>query len=382
MDNQTQIITKISEARNILITVGANPSVDVLTAALGLTLAIDKMKKHSSAIFSGEIPPIMKFLHPEKTFEDSTESFQDFIILLDKEKADKLRYKVEGNLVKIFITPYHTTISPTDLKFEQGDLNVDLIIALGVQEQGDIDKAATAHGKILHSATIITINNGLKSNFGTINSVIPDISSYSEAVSKLIINIDDKLLSKQTSTALLTGIVIETEQFSNARTTPDTMTIASKLLGSGADQQLIVREIKGMSTPVEKPISEPIEVPKAKPEPKPEPEPIIEEPIETLDDYLPPPLTDINDDLPPPPDITAEEFTEVISPSEPEPDIVATESPTKTPVENTSDESLPPPPDTVYNSTPTTPQTSEQPKTVEITDTSKPDPTQFHIPIQ
>lgn len=389
MDNQTQIITKISEAKNILITVGSNPSVDVLTSALGLTLAIDKMKKHSSAIFSGEIPPIMKFLHPEKTFENSTESFQDFIILLDKEKADKLRYKVEGNLVKIFITPYHTTISPTDLRFEQGDLNVDLIIALGVQEQGDIDKAATAHGKILHSATTITINNGLKSDFGAINSAIPDISSYSEAISKLILNMDEKLLSKQISTALLTGIVIETEQFSNARTTPDTMTIASKLLGSGADQQLIVREIKGMSTPIEqseKIVEKPIEVPKIEPKPVPEPtpEPVIEEePIETLDDYLPPPLSNVNDDLPPPPDITAEEFTEVIPPSESEQeaDIEITEPP-KTPSEDTVNESLPPPPDTIYDSTPTTPQTPDQPKVVEITDTSKPDPTQFHIPIK
>jgi hypothetical protein len=378
MDNQTQIISKINEAKNILITVGHSPSVDVLTAALGLTLAIDKMKKHSSAIFSGDLPPIMKFLHPERTFEDSTASFRDFIISLDKDKADKLRYKVEGDLVKIFITPYHTTISPADLKFEQGDLNVDLIIALGVKDSADIDKAATAHGKILHSAVIVTINSRTPSNFGTINSVVPKLSGYSETVARLIIDLDDSLLSKQISTALLTGIVIETDQFSNAKTTPDTMTVASKLLGSGADQQLIVKEIRGSAAaPSEK---LPAEIIQDIPELEPEPEATPEEPVESLDDFLPPELPNF-DDLPPLPDTTAPEFSEV---APPEPDIIETELPKlETAANNFSEDSLPPPPDTLYTPTPPVPETPPpaQPKTVAITDTSAPDPTQFHIPV-
>jgi hypothetical protein len=382
MDNQTQIIAKISDAKNILITVGHSPSVDVLTAALALTLAIDKMKKHSSAIFSGELPPIMKFLHPERTFEDSTESFRDFIISLDKDKADKLRYKVEGDLVKIFITPYHTTISPSDLKFEQGDLNVDLIIALGVKAQTDIDKAAMAHGKILHSAVVITVNAGSASDFGMINSVIPKTSGYSEAISKLIIGLDENLLSKQISTALLTGIVIESDQFSNARTTPDTMTVASKLLSNGADQQLIVKEIRGSGQPREELTEQVQEIPELENEPAEPPAPEPVEPIETLDDYLPPPLPDFTDKLPPPPDITAEEFSETLPPIQTKAD----EPQAPRAAAPNDDDSLPPPPDTTYTPTPTPPEppsipTPEPPKTVEIVDATKSDPTQFHIPV-
>ena len=41
----------------------------------------------------------------EKTIEKNTDSLRDFIIALDKSKADKLRYKVEDKFVKIFITP-------------------------------------------------------------------------------------------------------------------------------------------------------------------------------------------------------------------------------------------------------------------------------------
>lgn len=306
MNNQAQIINKIKDSENILITVGKNPSVDELTACLGLALAIDKLKKHTLAIFSGEIPPIMSFLKPEKTFEDSTAGFADFIISLDKSKADKLRYRVEGDLVKIYITPYHTTISPTDLRFSEGDLNVDLLIALGVKNKDDIDKAAYAHGKILHSATIATINLGASSSFGTINYA-SEVGSYSEVISDIIEKIDGKIFTKSIATALLTGIVVETGQFSNVKTTPATMSTASKLLSYGADQQLIVKEIKaggsvaraGVTPEVVQDI--PLEI-ESEPEPELKAEAVPERSVaDSLVDYMPPPLPDFNSDLPLPP---------------------------------------------------------------------------------
>lgn len=306
-----KIIEKLKSANNILVTVGHNPSVDTLAAALGLALAIDKMRKHTSAIFSGDMPNFMNFLHPEKIFEDSTASFQDFIISLDKEKADKLRYKVEGDLVKIFITPYHTRISPDDLVFSEGGLNVDLVIALGVKRQEDLDKAVVAHGRILHDADIATINLAGDSSLGTISWSNIGVSGYSEAVAALIDEIDPELFTKQVSTALLTGIVLSTDQFSNVSTKPSTMAIASKLLSNGADQQLIVAEVRSGDT-VELTASDIThEIPTGEPanivpavsggsiipelEALPSVEPADIESVESsLDPYMPPPLPDFS----------------------------------------------------------------------------------------
>ncbi|MDL2328001.1 hypothetical protein LJC64_05080 [Ruminococcaceae bacterium OttesenSCG-928-A11] len=316
MNNQSQIIAKIKDSENILITVGSNPSVDELTACLGLALAIDKLKKHTIAIFSGLIPPIMSFLNPEKTFEDSTAGFADFIISLDKSKADKLRYRVEGDLVKIFITPYHTTISPVDLTFSEGDLNVDMLIALGVRDKDDIDKAAYAHGKILHSASITTINVGQPSSFGTIN-YLSEASSYSETVASIIENIDTKIFSKSIATALLTGIVVETGQFSNEKTTPSTMSMASKLLSYGADQQLIVREIKSGGSVINSRENIDQDIPlktETKVMPQPAPIQVVDkkpaEPINTLADYMPPAVPDFASGLPALPSIKTKEETD------------------------------------------------------------------------
>ena len=116
-----QIVDKIKDSSNILITVNTNPSVDELSAALAITLFINKLNKHATAVFSGAVPPAIEFLQPEKTFENTVDSLRDFIIALDKEKADHLRYKVVDDMVKIFITPYRTTISEKDLEFSQGD---------------------------------------------------------------------------------------------------------------------------------------------------------------------------------------------------------------------------------------------------------------------
>ena len=80
-----QIVEKIKGSSNILVTVSRDPSVDELSAALGLTLLLNKMKKHATAVFSGAIPPAITFLDPEKTFEATVDSLRDFIIALDKD---------------------------------------------------------------------------------------------------------------------------------------------------------------------------------------------------------------------------------------------------------------------------------------------------------
>lgn len=242
-----QIVEKIRDASNILVTVSRDPSVDELSAALGLTLLLNKMEKHATAIFSGQTPPAITFLEPDKTFEGTTDSLRDFIIALDKEKADHLRYKLEGDLVKIYITPYRTTITGEDLAFSQGDYNVELVIALGVENQEHLDVALDGHGKILHDATVVTLTAGKQtSNLGSLDWHDGNASSLSEMLTTLAesMKLDKKMLDKPIATALLTGIVSATERFSNPRTSSRVMTLAANLMAAGADQQLIAAKLE------------------------------------------------------------------------------------------------------------------------------------------
>ncbi|HEY5139870.1 MAG TPA: hypothetical protein VIJ25_11220, partial [Methylococcales bacterium] len=192
-EQQKQLVDRLQQAQNILVTVSKNPSVDQLSACIGLTLVLNHLGKHGTAVFSGEVPSTLEFLRPEETIEKNTDSLRDFIIALDKSKADKLRYKVEDQVVRIFITPYKTSISAKDLDFSQGDFNVDVVVALGVREQQDLDDAITAHGRILHDATIATINTEPNGNLGTINILDVSASSLSELVVDLANDLDPKI---------------------------------------------------------------------------------------------------------------------------------------------------------------------------------------------
>lgn len=245
MENQKQsVVERLQQANNILVTVSSNPSVDQLAACIGLTLALNKLGKHATAVFSGTIPSTIEFLQPEKTLEKNTDSLRDFIIALDKAKADKLRYKVEDKVVKIFITPYRTSITQKDLDFSQGDFNVDVVLALGVHQQADLDQAITAHGRILHDATVMTLNVRPGGELGSVNWLDASASSLSELGVGLADAIDKKLMDGQIATAFLTGIVAETDRFSNQKTSPQTMSISAELMAAGANQQLVATKLE------------------------------------------------------------------------------------------------------------------------------------------
>jgi len=257
MDTQKQqIVDRLKQANNILVTVRSNPTVDHLAACIGITLALNKMGKHATAVFSGDIPSTLEFLQPEKTLEKNTDSLRDFIIALDKSKADKLRYKVEDKVVKIFITPYKTSISDRDLNFSQGDFNVDVVLAIGVHQQNDLDQAIIAHGRILHDATVVSITVDAGPNLGSINWSKPNASSLSELAVEVLDALDKALLDGQIATAFLTGIVAETDRFSNNRTSPQTMSISAELMAVGANQQLVATKLAEPPTPPPAPVAQ------------------------------------------------------------------------------------------------------------------------------
>jgi hypothetical protein len=245
MENaKTQLADKIKSANNILVTVSRDPSVDQLAACIGLALLLNKLDKHTAAVFSGQVPSTLEFLKPEETLEKNTDSLRDFIIALDKSKADKLRYKVENDVVRIFITPYRTSISQDDLEFSQGDFNVDLVIALGVRRQEDLDQAITAHGRILHDATVASITTTADSGLGSINWHDPQASSLSELATDLGQTLGENSFDNQIATALLTGIVAETNRFSNDKTSSQTMSASAALMAAGANQQLVATKLQ------------------------------------------------------------------------------------------------------------------------------------------
>lgn len=247
-----RVVEKIKASENILIALSKNPNIDEISAALGLAMILDTMRKHVTAIFSGQVPNVLQFLKPEETFEKTTNSLQDFIIALSKDKVDHISYKIEGDFVKVYVTPYKATIGQADLSMSHGDYNVDLVICFNVISGDEIDPALSEYGRIMHDATAINLTVDTPGRFAELEWQDANVSSISE----MIVGLADRLglasFSEQVATALLTGIVASTDHFSNPRTSSNTMSIASKLMSFGANQQLISSQImEKIKTPAE-----------------------------------------------------------------------------------------------------------------------------------
>ena len=258
-----RVVEKIKASENILIALSKNPNIDEISAALGLAMILDTMRKHVTAIFSGQVPNVLQFLKPEETFEKTTNSLQDFIIALSKDKVDHISYKIEGDFVKVYVTPYKATIGQADLSMSHGDYNVDLVICFNVISGDEIDPALSEYGRIMHDATAINLTVDTPGRFAELEWQDSNVSSISE----MIVGLADRLglasFSEQVATALLTGIVASTDHFSNPRTSSNTMSIASKLMSFGANQQLIssqiMEKIKTPATPAVTVGSAPVE---------------------------------------------------------------------------------------------------------------------------
>ncbi len=104
--------------------------------------------------------------------------------------------------------------------------------------------AITAHGRILHDATVTSINNTSDGGLGTISWHDPHASSLSELVTELGQSMGKDLIDGQIATALLTGIVAETDRFSNDKTSSQTMSVSSVLMAAGANQQLVATKLE------------------------------------------------------------------------------------------------------------------------------------------
>ena len=244
-----KVAEKIQRGANILIALSKDPNLDEISAAIALAIVLDQQKKHVTAIYSGKTPNALEFLKPEDTFEKDTSSLQDFIIALNKSKADHLTYKLDGDYVKIYITPYKGQVKKEDLEYSYGDYNVDLVIVFNVNAGNEIDSALSEYGRIMHDASAINITSGLPGRFADLEWSDPEKSSVCEMVYDLLKELEITNLSQEVATALLTGILSATERFSNSRTKPTTMAVASKLMEAGADQQLISANILKPETP-------------------------------------------------------------------------------------------------------------------------------------
>jgi nanoRNase/pAp phosphatase (c-di-AMP/oligoRNAs hydrolase) len=145
---------------------------------------------------------------------------------------------------KIHVTPEKGMIDSRDFSFLPGKFPYDIIITLGATDKESMGKLYEEIPDIFYELPIINIDNkSSNEQFGQVNIVNAIASSTSEILGDLFEQITNNKISQTCAQALLTGIISETHSFQNHNTTPQAMTLASRLIEYGADQQLIIKNL-------------------------------------------------------------------------------------------------------------------------------------------
>ncbi len=233
----------IRQAENILITTGQHPSVDQVVSVLAMAAILRKFGKKVSAIISDPLPQPAQFLDTAG-LDKGLSGLRDFVLKLDVTKAevDKLRYEVQDGKLNIYITPFKGGFAPSDVTFDYGAFQYDLMIVLGVPARNRIDRVYSEHQDKFSSVPLANVDfHRSNENYGAVNLIEPTASSLCEILVALSESLQTGLIDADIATTMLAGLMASTDRFTASHTTSKSLTVAAQLMAAGARQQQVVK---------------------------------------------------------------------------------------------------------------------------------------------
>jgi nanoRNase/pAp phosphatase (c-di-AMP/oligoRNAs hydrolase) len=239
----------ISKSSHVLILLPENPENDFFCSGLALGHFFSERNIQTTIAFDDPYEQIasLKFLPQPKdtTITHSIAGSRDLILSFDTthNKILNVRTQEQENKLTIRITPERGMIDSRDFSFVPGAFPYDLIITVGAPDKESMGKLYEEVPDIFYEVPIINIDNKSENEqFGQVNIIHAVASSISEVIGDLFEQIAPRI-SKECAQSLLTGIISATNSFQDHNTTPHALTLSSKLLSCGADQQVIVKNL-------------------------------------------------------------------------------------------------------------------------------------------
>lgn len=238
---------KISEAARLLLIIPPVPSHDQLGAATGLKTFLAKLQKESWILSPlGRVNQKMDFLAGFDEVLNDIKVVKNFVIDVSTKQVrlDELNYRKEEDRLSFYLKPKEGSFSADDVSFRTSAFPYDLILTIGVANLELLGEFFSKNAEMFYETPIVNIDHKASNEgYGQINLVELTASSCSEIVFDLVSKMEKTLIDKAIATALLTGLITETNSFQHSRTTPNVFAKASELITLGADQQKIVNNI-------------------------------------------------------------------------------------------------------------------------------------------
>lgn len=248
LTKEAQFLELLKPATHPLILLPPLPSRDTVSSGVALALFLSALGKEPTLAAERieERRDDLAFLvWPEATLA-AISGARDFVLSFKTEYNNILDIRTERNEkeLRIHLTPEHGTLDPRDFSFILAKYKFDVVITVDAPDKESLGKLYEENPDIFYEVPIINIDrHSNNEQYGQLNLVDVTASSASEIIAHYIEAIGKEFLDTNIAEALLTGIMAATDSFQRKNTTPKTLSLASTLMGHGADQQKIVKNL-------------------------------------------------------------------------------------------------------------------------------------------
>jgi len=247
MENQEQklVFSALSAGQHFLIAVQPFANGDGLGSALALARYLRKRGKHVDVVSSGDVRPYLQSL-PEITSITKDIPAQSSLVRIDiplsSTSIENLSYETNNDKLSIYFTPTENSFDPKHVSFHHEQAGYDAIVVLAAPSLESLGSAYQNNiGSFYNSPVIAVDTHPSNERYGQINLVDIAATSTAEIIAEMLYGFDPEMIDTDIATALLAGIVDETNSFHDIKTTPKSLKIGSRLITDGARHQEIVR---------------------------------------------------------------------------------------------------------------------------------------------
>lgn len=243
---EQQIFDAIGKAGNVLIALPQSLSGDALGSGLALAGFLRKLEKEVEIVSAAADAGPFKFLPGVEALRTEVRPSQGFILSIATAAAPlgELSYEQHSDRVDILLKSKSGRYTAADVSMRSGKPPYNLIFALDTPSLEHLGSVYEKNRDLFFETLVINIDHHPNNeSYGQINLVDLTATATTEILAGLIENFESALLDEAIATNLLAGIIVETNSFQHAKTTPRSFLAASSLISAGARQQEIIREL-------------------------------------------------------------------------------------------------------------------------------------------
>jgi phosphoesterase RecJ-like protein len=153
---------------------------------------------------------------------------------------------MEKDKLNIIVTPKNGQFSKEMLSCCAGNFHYDAVVVVDSTDLERVGNPYEKHPEVFYDIPVVNIDHHAGNDFfGKVNLVDITATSTSEIMVSVLeaLTGDPKFINEEIATALLTGIITDTNSFQNTNTTPKSLTVAAQLVAFGGRQQDIIKSI-------------------------------------------------------------------------------------------------------------------------------------------